>query len=79
LRRTRPARSSSVAEGNPFFAEELYAAASRGEPGVPHVLRDVLPQRVARLDPRSRMVLRTAAAAGRDVSYGLRSRTRSAR
>jgi DNA-binding CsgD family transcriptional regulator/tetratricopeptide (TPR) repeat protein len=58
-------------EGNPFFAEELYAAAMHGEPDVPHVLRDVLLQRVSRLDPRSRMVLRTAAAAGRDVSYGL--------
>jgi DNA-binding CsgD family transcriptional regulator/tetratricopeptide (TPR) repeat protein len=58
-------------EGNPFYAEELYAAATRGEQGVPHVLRDVLLHRVARLDPPSRAVLRTAAAAGRDVSYGL--------
>jgi ATP/maltotriose-dependent transcriptional regulator MalT len=58
-------------EGNPFFAEELYAAAIRGERDLPHVLRDVLRQRAGRLDPRSRMVLRTAAAAGRDVSYGL--------
>ena len=58
-------------EGNPFFAEELYAAAIRGERDLPHVLRDVLLQRAGRLDPRSRMVLRTAAAAGRDVSYGL--------
>jgi len=58
-------------EGNPFFAEELYAAAIRGEQDLPHVLRDVLLQRVGRLDPPSRMVLRTAAAAGRDVSYGL--------
>ncbi len=58
-------------EGNPFFAEELYAAAMRGERDLPHVLRDVLLQRAGGLDPRSRMVLRTAAAAGRDVSYGL--------
>jgi DNA-binding CsgD family transcriptional regulator/tetratricopeptide (TPR) repeat protein len=58
-------------EGNPFFAEELYAAAIRGERDLPHVLRDVLRQRAGRLDPSSRMVLRTAAAAGRDVSYGL--------
>ena len=58
-------------EGNPFYAEELYAAAIRGEHDLPHVLRDVLLQRVDRLDPRDRTVLRTAAAAGRDVSYGL--------
>jgi DNA-binding CsgD family transcriptional regulator/tetratricopeptide (TPR) repeat protein len=58
-------------EGNPFFAEELYAAAIRGEWDLPHVLRDVLRQRAGRLDPRGRMVLRTAAAAGRDVTYGL--------
>ena len=58
-------------EGNPFFAEELYAAAMRGEPDLPHVLREVLLQRFGRMDPQSRMVLRTAAAAGRDVSYGL--------
>jgi DNA-binding CsgD family transcriptional regulator/tetratricopeptide (TPR) repeat protein len=58
-------------EGNPFFAEELYAAAVGGARDLPHVLRDVLLQHVGRLDPPSRMVLRTAAAAGRDVSYGL--------
>jgi DNA-binding CsgD family transcriptional regulator len=58
-------------EGNPFFAEELYAAAIRGERDLPHVLRDVLRQRAGRLDPSSRMVLRIAAAAGRDVSYRL--------
>ncbi|MFF5289362.1 helix-turn-helix transcriptional regulator [Paractinoplanes globisporus] len=59
------------AEGNPFYAEELYAAATRGEPDLPYALREMLLQRAARLDPRSRTVLRTAAAAGRDVSYGL--------
>ena len=58
-------------EGNPFFAEELYAAAVRGERDLPRGLRDLLLQRVGRLDARCRMVLRTAAAAGRDVSYAL--------
>lgn len=73
----RPVRADLIgtifqrSEGNPFFAEELYAAAIRGERDLPHVLRDVLGQRAGRLDPRSRMVLRTAAAAGRDVSYRL--------
>jgi DNA-binding CsgD family transcriptional regulator/tetratricopeptide (TPR) repeat protein len=43
----------------------------RGEPGLPHVLRDVLLHRIAGLNPQSQLVLRTAAAAGRDVSYGL--------
>jgi DNA-binding CsgD family transcriptional regulator/tetratricopeptide (TPR) repeat protein len=62
---------SARSEGNPFFAEELLAAAVRGETTLPRIVRDVLLQRVAGLDPRSRAVLRVAAAAGRDVPYGL--------
>jgi DNA-binding CsgD family transcriptional regulator/tetratricopeptide (TPR) repeat protein len=58
-------------EGNPFFAEELLAAARRGEEALPSVLRDVLLRRVARLGPDARSVLRAAAAAGRDVTFGL--------
>lgn len=58
-------------EGNPFFAEELLAAAARGEQTLPRVLREALLQRVAGLDVASRSVLRAAAAAGRDVPYGL--------
>jgi DNA-binding NarL/FixJ family response regulator/tetratricopeptide (TPR) repeat protein len=58
-------------DGNPFFAEELLAAAARGEERLPPVLRDLLLQRLARLDARSRSLARAAAAAGRDVSYGL--------
>jgi DNA-binding CsgD family transcriptional regulator/tetratricopeptide (TPR) repeat protein len=57
------------AEGNPFYAEELLAASDEG--ALPAVLRDVLLQRVARLDARDREVLRLAAAAGRDVPYRL--------
>src|SRR5262249_13098712 len=57
-------------DGNPFFAEELLAAA--GESGeLPRSLRDVLLQRVARLDGKTRELLRLAAGAGRDVGYPL--------
>ena len=56
-------------EGNPFFAEELLAAGDTGE--LPRRLRDLLLQRVARLDPATQGLLRLAAAAGRDVGYPL--------
>jgi DNA-binding CsgD family transcriptional regulator/tetratricopeptide (TPR) repeat protein len=62
---------SARSEGNPFFAEELLAAAVRGEATLPGLVRDVLLQRVARLDADGRALLRVAAAAGRDVPYGL--------
>jgi DNA-binding CsgD family transcriptional regulator/tetratricopeptide (TPR) repeat protein len=54
-------------EGNPFFAEELLDAG----PALPHGLRDLLLQRVARLDRPAQDLLRLAAAAGRDVGYPL--------
>jgi DNA-binding CsgD family transcriptional regulator len=58
-------------EGNPFFAEELLAAAG-GESGeLPRGLREALLQRVDGLDRPTQSVLRLAAAAGRDVSYVL--------
>ena len=58
-------------EGNPFFAEELLAAAG-GESGeLPGGLREALLQRVAGLEPATQSLLRLAAAAGRDVSYVL--------
>jgi len=60
------------AEGNPFFAEELLAVAGEGGGGqLPRGLRDLLIQRVARLDRSTQAVLRVAAAAGRDVGYPL--------
>jgi len=74
----RPSRALTDAivarsEGNPFFAEELLAAAAdddrNGE--LPRGLRDLLLQRVARLDPPTQSLLRLAAAAGRDVGYPL--------
>jgi DNA-binding NarL/FixJ family response regulator len=55
-------------EGNPFFAEELLAASQMsGE--LPIRLRDLLLQRIVRLDRPSQDLLRVAAAVGRDVGY----------
>ena len=59
------------AEGNPFFAEELLAAADSQGGELPHGLRDLLLRRVAQLDPSTQSLLRLAAAAGRDVRYPL--------
>jgi DNA-binding CsgD family transcriptional regulator/tetratricopeptide (TPR) repeat protein len=59
----------SRSEGNPFFAEELLAAGQSGE--LPRALRDLLLQRVERLDPPTQNLMRIAAAAGRDVAYPL--------
>ena len=58
-------------EGNPFFAEELLAVADEQSVKLPPHLRDLLLQRVARLDGPTQDVLRLAAAAGRDVGYPL--------
>jgi DNA-binding SARP family transcriptional activator/predicted ATPase/pimeloyl-ACP methyl ester carboxylesterase len=58
-------------EGNPFFAEELLAAAGDERGELPRGLRDLLLRRVARLDRQTKGVLRLAAAAGRDVGYPL--------
>jgi DNA-binding CsgD family transcriptional regulator/tetratricopeptide (TPR) repeat protein len=58
-------------EGNPFFAEELLAAAGGPSGELPRSLRDLLLQRVARLDRPTQNLLRLAAAAGRDVGYPL--------
>jgi DNA-binding CsgD family transcriptional regulator len=57
-------------EGNPFFAEELLAAADQGGE-LPRGLRELLLQRTARLDAAAQGLLRVAAAAGRDVGYPL--------
>ena len=58
-------------EGNPFFAQELLAAAGDRDGQLPPGLRELLLQRTARLDPPTQNVLRLAAAAGRDVGYPL--------
>jgi DNA-binding CsgD family transcriptional regulator/tetratricopeptide (TPR) repeat protein len=59
------------AEGNPFFAEELLAAAGDPSGELPRGLRDLLLQRWTQLDRRTQDLLRVAAAAGRDVEYPL--------
>jgi DNA-binding SARP family transcriptional activator len=61
------------AEGNPFFAEELLAAALRGEDSLPRVLQDVLMADLGRLGPASMAVVRVVAAAGRAVPHRLLS------
>jgi hypothetical protein len=55
------------AEGNPFFAEELLAAALRNEPELPELLQDVLLADFGRLQAPTRTVVRVASAAGRAV------------
>jgi DNA-binding CsgD family transcriptional regulator len=67
LTQTIAARS----EGNPFFAEELLAAAGDQGGELPRRLRDLLLQRMAGLDPPTHSLLRVTAAAGRDVGYSL--------
>jgi len=58
-------------DGNPFYAEELLAAAAEDGDALPPGLRELLLQRVSRLDRQAQGVLRLAAAAGRDVDYEL--------
>jgi DNA-binding CsgD family transcriptional regulator/tetratricopeptide (TPR) repeat protein len=58
-------------EGNPFFAEELSAAAAAEHGELPRGVRDLLLQRVERLEETTLELLRLAAAAGREVSYPL--------
>ncbi len=58
-------------EGNPFFAEELVAAAAEGSEGLPATLRDMLLARIHALDPRAQEVARIAAAGGRRVHHEL--------
>jgi DNA-binding CsgD family transcriptional regulator/tetratricopeptide (TPR) repeat protein len=59
------------AEGNPFFAEELLAATGDPSGELPHGVRDLLLQRVTRLDRPTQGLLRVASALGRDVAYPL--------
>ena len=72
--RLSPAVTEAIvtrSEGNPFFAEELLAAAGQGGVDLPHVLRDLLLQRITQLDGKTQDMLRVAAATGRDVPYPL--------
>jgi DNA-binding CsgD family transcriptional regulator len=62
-------RVSARAEGNPFFVEELVAAG--GGADLPTTIGDLILQRVARIDPQTRQLLRIAAVVGRRFSYAL--------
>src|SRR3954447_23018824 len=58
--------------GNPFFAEELLAAAADGNGhALPETLRDALMVRVETLSQDTQQLLRVIAAAGRRVTHGL--------
>ncbi|HEY3073487.1 MAG TPA: AAA family ATPase [Candidatus Limnocylindrales bacterium] len=58
--------------GNPFFAEQLFAASTERPAGeLPPQLRDVLLARVAELSKSAQDVLRIASAAGRRLDDGL--------
>ncbi len=65
-------RSSSRAEGNAFFAEELVSATQGAHgAGLPDDLADLLLVRLDRLDDDARAVVRAAACSGRRVSHPL--------
>jgi len=59
------------AEGNPFFALELLAAARRGDETLPRLLEDVLLADFDRLEAQPKAIVRVAAAAGRPVPHRL--------
>jgi len=58
-------------EGNPFFAEELLAAAPAGRDELPATLRDMLLARIRALDASAQAAVRIAAVGGRDVHHEL--------
>lgn len=59
------------AEGNAFYAQELFAAAGADAGGMPSGLADLLLIRVEQLPETAQQVLRTAAVAGRRVEHEL--------
>ncbi|MGN6472119.1 MAG: helix-turn-helix transcriptional regulator [Mycobacteriales bacterium] len=59
------------AEGNPFFLEELVAAATIGDGRLPTDLADLLLVRLEQLGDDGRLVVRAASVAGRQVSHQL--------
>ena len=71
-----PARVDRLLErsdGNPFFVEELVAAAGSSSAALPESLRDALLLRVERLSARAQSALGVAAVAGRTVDDALLS------
>ncbi|HEX3708032.1 MAG TPA: AAA family ATPase, partial [Mycobacteriales bacterium] len=59
------------AEGNPFFIEELVAAATTGDGRLPTDLADLLLVRLEQVGDDGRLVVRAASVAGRQVSHPL--------
>jgi DNA-binding CsgD family transcriptional regulator/tetratricopeptide (TPR) repeat protein len=59
------------AEGNPFFIEELVAAATTGDGRLPTDLADLLLVRLEQIGDDGRLVVRAASVAGRQVSHQL--------
>ena len=56
-------------QGNPFFAEQLFAAGRAGPGRLPGLLREVLMARVRQLSPACQRLLQVAAAGGRWVCH----------
>jgi DNA-binding CsgD family transcriptional regulator len=56
-------------QGNPFFAEQLFAAGRAGPGRLPGLLREVLMARVRQLSPTGQRLLQVAAAGGRWVCH----------
>ena len=71
-----------LAEGNPFFVEEVARSTlavgrqrlDHGAVGVPRTVRDAVQRRVHRLDDRARQVLQVASVAGRRFDFELLQR-----
>jgi DNA-binding CsgD family transcriptional regulator/tetratricopeptide (TPR) repeat protein len=64
-------RVFQLSEGNPFFVEELLAAAERDEGGLPRSIRDALLFRLEGVGEGTQKVLRVASVAGREVPHRL--------
>ncbi len=62
------------AEGNPFFVEELVAAAEAGDGWLPTELADLLLVRLDQLDDDGRLAVRAASVVGRRVPHDLLAR-----
>ena len=61
-------------EGNPFFIEELVAAAESGGGRLPTDLADLMLARLDRLDDDSRLAVRAVSVVGRRAAHGLLAR-----
>jgi DNA-binding CsgD family transcriptional regulator/tetratricopeptide (TPR) repeat protein len=64
-------RTWARSDGNPFFVEELIAAASSGEAGAPPTIVDIVEGRLAGISDTARVALAALAVAGRPVDEDL--------